>query len=78
MTDKELLKFCKQHNVELSIRFGTGENMYCLTMQRNGLQIHYVFCSDFVYTLTEWDSAAQSKLNELVKKLDQKEKEYSQ
>lgn len=67
MTDSEILDFCKQHDVELSVRFDPDSSGYHLHMRRDWLQIDHFFSS------TYGDHAIKSVLNELEKKLTRAE-----
>ncbi len=74
MTDKELLDFCKRHNVELSISFDPDRDSYHLRMQRGWLRINYIFSSACVDTAKAWNAIVKSKLEELEKNLTRMER----
>ena len=73
MTDKELLEFCKERNVELRIRYDKNSS-YRLIMQRGWRQINYIFSLGCVDTSKTWDTIVNSKLNELEENLTRMER----
>lgn len=74
MTDKELLAFCEQRNVELSVKYDKDAHGYHLRMQRGWLQINYIFSLECIDTAKAWDAIVKFKLNELEEKLTQMER----
>lgn len=74
MTDKELLEFCKQRNVELSVGYDKDADGYRLRMERGWLQINYVFSLECINTANIWDVVVKSKLDELEENLTRMER----
>jgi len=74
MTDKELLEFCKQHKVELSINYDSNRDSYHLRMQRGWVQINNIVSSTCVDTVKSRDDIVKYKLYELEEKLAQMER----
>lgn len=74
MTDKELLEFCEQRNIELSVRYDKDAHGYRLRMQREWLQINYIFSVECIDTAKAWDIIVKSKLDELEEKLTRMER----
>lgn len=70
MTDKELLKFCKEYNVALGISYDPDNDIYRLQMQKGWLQVNYLFSSVTIDTAVAWNAIVKSKLDELVKDLN--------
>lgn len=74
MTDKELLEFCEQRNVELSVRYDKDAHGYRLRMEKGWLQINYIFSLECVNTAKDWNAVVKSTLNELEEKLTRMER----
>lgn len=74
MTDKELLDFCKQYNVELGISYDSNRDSYHLRMRRGWVQINYIFSSVCVDTAKAWNAVMKSKLEELERNLTRMER----
>ena len=69
MTDKDILDFCKAHDVEINIRFDPDVDSYHLQMRRGWLLINYIFSPECLNNTTAWNIIVKSKLNELVDEL---------
>lgn len=76
MTDKELLDFCKNHNVELSFCFETQSNIYHLRMRRGMFQINDILSVEKIQTAKEWAFLIKAVLTSMVAKLNKFEKEH--
>ncbi len=74
MTDKELLEFCKQHEVELSVSYDSNRDSYHLRMRRGWVQINNIVSATCIDTAKGWDDIVKYKLHELEEKLAQMER----
>lgn len=74
MTDKELLEFCKQHKVELSISYDSNRDSYHLRMRRGWVQINNIVSATCIDIIKGWDDIVKYKLHELEEKLAQMER----
>lgn len=70
MSDKELLNFCKEHNVELSFRFEAQSNSYHLRMRRGMFQINDILSVQKIQTVKEWGFLIKAVLTSMVAKLN--------
>lgn len=77
MTDKELLEFCKKHNVEIGIRFETctGERIL-LKVWRGPWEVDTIFSSDCISRVREWNLVLKTTLVRMVEDLDRMMEAY--
>lgn len=70
MTDKELLEFCKDHDVELSIRYDDDRNCYHLKLRKDSWWIEHILSTICIDDTKSWRVIVKSILKDLVNRLD--------